>query len=445
LKFVVYFTLITIIGLLISDEIYYVLAFSLTISIALLIILQANESFVFREFALLLYAINYLLSPAITYQLESEKIAYAMKITSDDYFSLAFPGFLMLALGIFVIPARIFKPNFSKIALVSTVNERFVVQFTVFGVICGLSADFFSSELAFFIYLLSLLRFVGVLALFGSNPRKYRNIALLVIGYEIYNGFKNAMFHDSVMWAIFFALFYLYVKKPNLSVKIIGLMSFISFILLIQAFKTDYRERVWRGGEAANLETITNVGLENLNSDDLVGEANMLGTLNRGNQAWIFASTVNNLNRTLDFQGMNNVFLYLESALLPRFLAPNKIVSGDKKIFNQFSGHQINSGTSMGLGVFADGYIAYGSLGVYLFCFILGLCFSLTFKLVQSWSNISPIYVLLILPMLNYAIRPDCELQTTLNHIVKSIVVYGGLVYLTKYRFTINSINLKNK
>jgi hypothetical protein len=69
--------------------------------------------------------------------------------------------------------------------------------------------------------------------------------------------------------------------------------------------------------------------------------------------------------------------------------------------------------------------------------------FSLTFKLVQGWSNISPFYVLMILPMLNYAIRPDCELQTTINHLAKSILVFGGLVYLTKYRFTMDSINVK--
>jgi hypothetical protein len=143
------------------------------------------------------------------------------------------------------------------------------------------------------------------------------------------------------------------------------------------------------------------------------------------------------MDRTKDFQGMNNVNLYLESALLPRFLAPNKITAGNRQIFNKFSGHQIGENTSMGLGVFADGYIAYGQMGVFVFTFFLGLLFSLTFKLVQRWSEISPFYVLMILPMLNYAVRPDCELQTTINHLTKSILVFGGLVQFTKYRFTL--------
>lgn len=99
----------------------------------------------------------------------------------------------------------------------------------------------------------------------------------------------------------------------------------------------------------------------------------------------------------------------------------------------------------MGLGIFADGYIAYGAWGVYIFGFALGLIFSLTFKLVERWTKISPFYVLLLLPMLNYAVRPDCELQTTINHLAKSIVVFGALVYFTKNRFTLDSAENQRK
>jgi hypothetical protein len=326
--------------------------------------------------------------------METEKINYGMKISSDTYFSLALPGFLLFALGMLVIPTKIFKPNFSEISRASIINESFLVQLTLFGILCKLAYDFFPSDIAFVVYLFSLTRFVGVFALFASNPRKYQWLILLVLSFEIFLGFKSAMFHDAIMWVIFYGLFHVYVNKPNLSKRIIGAMALIFLVLLIQAFKVDYRQRVWFGTDAANIETIGDVSSDILNSQDLTGEKNLLGTLNRGNQAWIFASTVDNLDRTNDFQGMNNVNLYLESALLPRFLAPNKIKSGDRVIFNKFSGHEIGSGVSMGLGIFADGYIAYGETGVYIFTFVLGLLFSLTFKIVQNWSKISPFYVL---------------------------------------------------
>ena len=140
------------------------------------------------------------------------------------------------------------------------------------------------------------------------------------------------------------------------------------------------------------------------------------------------------MDRFKDFQGLTNVYKYTEAALLPRILASNKLKSGDKEIFNQFSGHSINETTSMGLGIFAYGYIAYGTWAH----------FSLTFKLVERW-RISPFYVLLLLPLLNYAVRPDCELQTTINHLSKSILVFGILVYFTKNRFTLESTKNQRK
>lgn len=445
MKFSIYLIFLTVLGFGIFQDVYQAVAFGLTLSIAVQIILRSNDSFVFREWALLLYAVNYLLSPAVTYNLSSIKITNYMKIPSESYFTLAVPGFLLFAFGMFLLPTQIFKPNFNKISKSTSINEQFLVQMTIFCILCNLVSGIFSAEFAFFIYLLSSVRFVGVFALFALNQRKYRWLLLVLLGYEVLEAFRIAMFHDVIMWVIFFGLFYLYLLKPNLTIKIIGAATLISFVLLIQAFKGDYRERVWRGGEEASIETIGDVGLGKANSADLAGEDNLLGTLNRGNQAWIFSSTVDNMDRTMDFQGMNNVNRYLESALLPRFLAPNKISAGDKLIFNRFSGHHISGGTSMGLGVFADGYIAYGNWGVYFFTFILGLLFSLTFKLIERWSKISPFYILFVLPMLNYAVRPDCELQTVVNHLAKSIMLFGGLVYLTKYRFSIDPLNFNKK
>jgi hypothetical protein len=36
--------------------------------------------------------------------------------------------------------------------------------------------------------------------------------------------------------------------------------------------------------------------------------------------------------------------------------------------------------------------------------------------------------MLFLFPILNYAVRPDCETQTTINHLVKSMFIYWLLV-----------------
>jgi hypothetical protein len=253
------------------------------------------------------------------------------------------------------------------------------------------------------------------------------------------------MYHDAIMWTIFFGMYYIYVSKPSLQTRLIGAGVLIIFVLFIQAIKSVYRSEVWSGDKEATLSNVYEIGSENATSENIYGENNLLSTVNRGNQAWIFASTVENMDKSKNFQGLTNVNKYLEAALLPRFLAPDKIKSGDKEIFNEFSGHIINENTSMGLGIFADGYIAYGAWGVYIFGFVLGLIFSLTFKLVERWTKVSPFYVLLLLPLLNYAVRPDCELQTTINHLFKGMLIYGILVYLTRKRFTLDSQENRRK
>jgi hypothetical protein len=423
-------------------DIYHAGAIGVGIFLVHRIIFNSNSSFVFREWALFLYCLNYLISPAITYQINPEFIKYPMKLDSDRYFSLAFPGFLLFTLGMFSIRNKLFQPDFKKINSISQVNEGLMKKFVIWGLIFRLTSNLFPGEMSFFVFLIAMIRFVGSFALFAVG-RKNWIWPFFVLFLEFYFAFLNGVYHDALMWMVFFALFYVYIAKPTIEYKIFGGLGLVLFILFIQAIKFSYRERIWLEGDEANISTIADVGSSKANADALVGDDNLLGTLNRGNQAWIFASTVDNMDRSKEFQGMNNVNKYFEAALLPRFLAPNKIKSGGGEIFNRFSGHTINSSTSMGLGVFADGYIAYGNSGVYIFCFFLGLIFSLSFKLIERWTKISPFYILLLLPILNYAIRPDCELQTTINHIVKSIIVFGLLVTYTKFRFTIAPFDYK--
>jgi hypothetical protein len=364
-------------------------------------------------------------------------IKYGMKIPSDQYFNLAIPGIFSFMLGLYLLPTNIFTPNFKDIKKSAIVNENILFIITFVAVFFKFIYTFNLGELSFLVYLASLLRFVSVFALFSINWRKHFLLVIVVFAIDLASSFIGGMYHDVVMWLIFFAFYFVYSVKPSVRLKIIGASVFVLFVLFLQAMKVVYRQEVWFGEKEASMETVGELGTQIADNEILLGEDNLLATLSRSNQAWIFASTVDNMDRIKNFQEITLVNKYLEAAILPRFLAPDKIKSGDKEIFNKFSGHVINEGTSMGLGVFADGYIAYGTWGVYVFGFSLGLIFSLTFKLVESWANISPFYILLILPLLNYAVRPDCELQTTITHLFKGVIFYGFLVTLSKKRFTL--------
>lgn len=439
-----YWIFLVFLSFMLIEDFYQAIAICISLFVFSEILFNSNERFVFREWALLLYAINYLVAPTLTYNLNEEGVQYGMKIASDQYFELAIPGYCFFALGMYSLRPKIFTVNFLQVKKSSAVNDKFLLFTTILGLLLGIVSTIIEGEFRFFIYLFSLIRFVGAFALFSLSSKNWFWL-FLVLFFELLKGFVSGLYHDAIMWIVFFALFFVYSYKPSFQFKLLGSMGIVILVLFIQAVKVNYRAEVWQGQKEASLETVYDVGSKQANSDILIGSDNLLSTLNRGNQAWIFASTVENMDRSKNFQGLTNVNKYMEAAILPRFLAPDKIQSGDKEIFNEFSGHEINEGTSMGLGIFADGYVAYGKWGVYIFGFALGLIFSLTFKLVERWTRVSPFYVLLLLPLLNYAVRPDCELQTTINHLFKGILLYGFLVYLTRKRFTLDSQENKRK
>ncbi len=438
MKIVIAFFIGFLFAFFVFEDNYSAVSFGIVAVIIFQIFSKSNYILVFREWTLLLYAINYLLAPAITYTIDQNSLPYPMKISKIDYFNLAIPGFLLFALGVFSIKTSIFKIDGRKFLASSAVNVDFIVLFTkmMFGL--SLISVLFPGELGFLAYLLSLLRFVGALALIAIDRNRYWYWLLLMLAHSLFNALILGMYHDVIMWIILCSLFISVLYKPGIKTKIIGVIFVVFFILFIQSLKSVYRSRVWSGNAEGSLSTVVNLGSDLVENDEVISENNLLGTLNRSNQSWILASTVHNMNISRDFQQLNLVELYVEAALLPRFLSPNKLKSGSKHIFNEFSGHTINGKTSMGLGVFADGYIAYGEYGVYIFGYVFGLIFSLTFQIIQKWSKVSQFYILLVLPVLSYAIRPDCELQTVLNHLVKCILVYGVLVTLTKYRFAVN-------
>jgi hypothetical protein len=435
------FILFFIIGYFVLGEVYYAAAIGISGYFLIKIIVESTRVFAFREWALFLYAINYLFSPAVTYQFDQALLTYPMKVGAADYYALAIPGFLCFYVGMHLFKTQIFNPRMDKIKRDARNNESLLINFVVIGTLLRFFSSVFPGEIAFFIYLVSSIRFVGAFSLFSANPQRHWMWVAGVLLLELYFGAIAAMYHDAVMWILFFALYFIYTTKPSLTFRLFGLVACFVFILFIQGLKGAYRSKVTATGISdigMILETSKEV------SDELGSSDNIMGSLNRGNQAWIFASTIDRMDRVRDFQGLQILRIYLESALLPRILAPDKLMAGDKNIFNSFSGHQINFGTTMGLGVFADGYVAYGYWGVMFFTFGLGLLFNLTFQIIESWAKSAEFYVLMVMPILNYAVRPDCELQTIINHMVKGLLVFGILVTLTKFNFVVNSGGIKS-
>jgi hypothetical protein len=438
-KKIVFSVFFFIVGYLFFDEFYYAFSISVTSYFVYMLLFSSTGIFAFREFALFLYALNYLLSPTITYHIDRSLLEYPMKIAAENYFSVAIPGYICLVLGMYAFNTRIFKPRIDKMKKDSAANLSLLKFFTWFGFILRFMMSFFPGELAFFLLILSSLRFIGSFAIFMIDPKTYWWYPAFILVVEIYFAAIGGLYHDAIMWILFFSMFFVYVTKPTVRMRLVSAAVLIFAIVFIQNLKGSYRKKTWTEGSESSLSLVLETSNEI--SDETLSDKNLLSILSRSNQAWILASTIDRMDRVGDFQQLYILGLYVETSILPRILAPNKLKSGEKKIFNTFSGHRINANTSMGLGIFADGYIALGFLGVVLFTFGLGLFFNLTFLIVESWMKLSEFYVLMLLPLLNYAVRPDCETQATINHIVKGLIVFSVIVTLTKFNFVFRGDN----
>ena len=87
----------------------------------------------------------------------------------------------------------------------------------------------------------------------------------------------------------------------------------------------------------------------------------------------------------------------------------------------------------MGLSSPGDAYVNFGVWGGCIFMFCLGLLFSEVLNGFYKYSKYYP-FLLLFTPLIfYYPIRPDCELQTSLGHLVKGcMLVFAMMVFWKK-------------
>ena len=164
----------------------------------------------------------------------------------------------------------------------------------------------------------------------------------------------------------------------------------------------------------------------------------------RINQGFILTNIMNTVPEKVPFENGKELMKILEAAVLPRIIAPNKLNAGDRTIFMKYSHIPLAPGTSMALGAMGDAYINFGVLGGCIFMFCFGLLFSEVLNRFYHFSKVYP-FLLLFTPLVfYYPMRPDCELQTTLGHLVKScFLIYMLLIFWKKDLSKVQSGSIK--
>lgn len=360
-----------------------------------------------------------------------------MQIPAGDYFLYTIPAVTMFILGLHYNCGNLKGEvlNIKGIFQFFKHNKTVPYIFIGVGFATSLFVVFFPNTFTFVFVLLSNFKFIGLFIIILGRKKLEPIVILIVFGSIVISSLKNAMFHDLITWIIFLGATLAIKYKPSYKIKLIVTSAFVALALFIQLLKGEYRTATWEQGSEGNIETLSkSFKLTEEKSGGFSWE-NIAKSNVRINQGFIITNIMNTVPSKVPFEYGNELLIILESAFLPRILAPNKLNAGDRFIFMKYSGIPLAPGTSMGLSSIGDAYINFGMFGGAIFMFFYGLFINFVLKKINEFSFYFPVLLLFTPLIFYYPIRPDCELQTILGHIVKSCFLLFVIFQIWKANF----------
>jgi hypothetical protein len=430
-------------SLLFGLDIYAAFAVSIFIYWVSSLFIRTNDSLPIKELFLSMYALQFLFSPALAYNgmdYYTDDI-YKMKVSSQDYFSYTLPVFIAFTLGFNVFAKKYsLKLNRSKINLWCEQNPTLPYYFIGIGFVSSFLSSFFPASLAFVFYLLTSFKFIGLFVFLLSYQPLKINLLILIYGLILVSSFQGGMFHDLLTWIIVLCLILAYRYKPTWQLKAAGIVGFVLFAIFIQSIKQGLRAQTWFGNKEASVQLVEDVADDaNNKNGGMLSIENLGPNFVRINQGWVLASTMDNVPRVAAHTDGLLLQQYLYSAFVPRIIDDTKLGSGGKEIFNKYSGNHIDSGTSIALGLFTDAYVDSGHFGAIVYVFLFGLFYGYVLYQFNNKTKRYPILLLFVVLVFIFPIRPDCETQTALGHVVKSIMLLTVLFTGFRKKFTLST------
>ena len=363
-------------------------------------------------------------------------ITYKMKIPEMEYFGYALPAVILFIVGLHISAGKLKGEVLNQKAIQTFVDHAGNLPFIFIGIgfLASVVSIFFSTNLGFVFTLLASFKFIGAFMLIYGGKQLKNSVLIMVFGSIVVSSLQKAMFHDLLTWLIMIGAVVAIKYKPNIRIKAVVAVAFILMAVIIQQLKGDYRKAAWGRGESG-IETFNELYNEKQEQKGIFNFEKLAESNVRINQGFIITNIMNTVPEKEPFSNGGELYLILEAAFLPRVLAPDKLKAGDRSIFMKYSKIPLRRGTSMGLSSMGDAYINFGILGGCLFMFCLGLLFSHVLNVFDKQSKIYPVLLLFTPLVFYYPMRPDCELQTSLGHLVKSCFLIFVMLKLWDYQF----------
>ena len=282
----------------------------------------------------------------------------------------------------------------------------------------------------FFVHLLAMLRLVGAGVLITSSRNVFKWLVFMVIA-EFFMVASIAIVHDFVL--IIGSLICLLGLARHWKWQRLAIVFLFGVITThyIQQAKIEYRGYAWFGkGEYKSLSSIL---LDNVfDPIDILSKDSLDITVSRINQSKITEAIFNRVPQEEPFALGKTIWDALYASLIPRFLFPSKAMGADKKRFFQYTGHFLQEGVSMNLGILGEGYANFGKYGAICVLFMYGFIFGLGYRFVIERARSHPIFWVWFPYVFYWWPKTEGGIAATLNYSVKAVIMFLAMVLISK-------------
>ena len=391
--------------------------------LAIIFVKRLGKSVPILELMTLIAGLQWIIGPIIEYDNPSGHYKYYMYVEQATYMSFIVPAYLSFMIFVLLGIKKTQQYSISISNLENFSNYGLII-FGI-GVVFDLIGGFLPGALKFFGFLLSNFKFAGAIILFFSKDLLLKKVFYGAIAYLFVMALAKALFHDLILWSVFFYMFWAIKNKPSVGFILTTFLIAALSLTTLQTIKAAYRDQVWSGYSGNKIELFFSLMTESIVGGDATKQAQdgEVGTNVRLNQGWIISAVMYHIPDYGPFLEGETIENALFASALPRFLNPNKAVAGGQENFRRFTGLELSDGTSMGISIIGEAYGNYGIIGGILFMGVWG------FFLSKVWSRLLKIVLknivfVAFLPLVFLqVIKAETELVVVLNHLFKSLIV----------------------
>ena len=419
------------------------LVIATTIYAALHLLRGLTKKVVLPEAVALIGCFNYLVMPLIVYRIFNERnylariYETAMELGEQDYYSLAFPGTILLAIGLqlSLIRKKNSDINILKRCKMYLHNRKWLGYLLIImgfaGSLMLTSGSVFSS----IFYFQSQLTFIGILYLLHSPIRAKTFFSITALALLIFQSAMTAMFGELVLWSIFGVMILVLNRRIAFAWRVAFIMVGMVVVLWIQSFKHEYRQVMASGyDKGAKPSVMFDLAAKKiLKPEELFSQRSFFGITIRVNQGFLVARTMNYVPRYEPFAKGETIWTSLAAAVAPRIIWKDKPMVGGKEMVCRFLGDCQNLKYSYNIGQLGEGYVNFGVTGGAIFMFFYGLLIR-TLMVINLNLTIRHPTLLLWVPLFFFS-APSLETDflTFINSIIKAAIFAMAVFFFFRF------------